>query len=52
MIIKPYEDQYRDDLIFMILQAKDALGRKPGINEELFDIKAHYFARGLMFSGK
>lgn len=33
MIIKPYEDQYRDDLIFMILQAKDALGRKPGINE-------------------
>ena len=49
MIIKPYEDQYRDDLIFMILQAKDALGRKPGINEDLLDIKAHYFARGDMF---
>ena len=33
----------------MILQAKDALGRKPGINEDLLDIKANYFARGDMF---
>lgn len=28
MIIKSYEEKYRDDLIFMVLQAKDALGRK------------------------
>ena len=26
MIIKEYEESYRDDLIFMILSAKDALG--------------------------
>lgn len=39
MIIKEYEESYRDDLIFMILSAKDALGRKPGINEDLLHIK-------------
>ena len=49
MIIKPYEDQYRDDLVFMVLQAKDALGRKPTINPDLLDIKANYFDRGDMF---
>lgn len=49
MIIKPYEEKYRDDLIFMVLQAKDALGRRPTINEDLLDIKANYFDRGDMF---
>lgn len=49
VIIKPYEDKYRDDLIFMVLQAKDALGRKPTINEDLLDIKTNYFDRGDMF---
>ena len=49
MIIKPYEEKYRDDLIFMVLQAKDALGRKPTINEDLLDIKSNYFDRGNMF---
>ena len=49
MIIRLYEDEYRDDLIFMILQAKDALGRKPSINPDLLDIKANYFDRGDMF---
>lgn len=49
MIIKPYEEKYRDDLIFMVLQAKDALGRKPTINEDLLDIKENYFERGDMF---
>ena len=42
MIIKPYEEKYRDDLIFMVLQAKDALGRKPTINEDLLNIRANY----------
>lgn len=32
MEIKLYEDRYRDDMIFMVLQAKDALGRIPSIN--------------------
>lgn len=49
MIIKPYEESYRDDLIFMILQAKDALGRKPAINPDLLDIKGNYFDRGDRF---
>ena len=33
----------------MILQAKDALGRRPKINEDLLDIKANYIDRGDMF---
>ena len=45
MKIIPFEESYRDDLIFMILQAKDALGRKPGINDDLLDIKSNYFDR-------
>ena len=49
MKIIPYEEQYRDDLIFMILQAKDALGRKPSLNQDLLDIKSNYFDRGDMF---
>ena len=49
MIIKLYEEQYRDDLIFMVLGAKDALGRKPTINPDLLDIKANYFDKGDMF---
>ena len=39
MVIKEFEQVYRDDLIFMVLQAKDALGRKPGLNEDLLDIR-------------
>ena len=49
MVIKRFAEQYRDDLIFMVLQAKDALGRKPSINEDLLDIQANYFDRGDMF---
>ena len=49
MIIKPFENKYRDDLIFMVLQAKDALGRVPGINADLLDINANYFEKGTMF---
>ena len=49
MIIKPYEEKYRDDLIFMVLQAKDALGRRPTINPDLLDIKANYLDCGDMF---
>ena len=49
MKIIPYKGKYKDDLIFMILQAKDALGRKPSINGDLLDIKSNYFDRGDMF---
>ena len=49
MIIKLYEEKYRDDLIFMVLQAKDALGRKPTINPDLLDIQTNYLDRGDRF---
>ena len=49
MTIKPFEDRYRDDLIFMILEAKDALGRVPRLNEDLLDIQKNYFDRGDKF---
>lgn len=49
MKIIKYEEKYRDDMIFMILQAKDAMGRVPGINEDLFDIKENYIDKGDMF---
>lgn len=28
----PYEEKYRDDMIFMVLEAKNALGRVPSLN--------------------
>lgn len=49
MEIKIYDDGYRDDMIFMILQAKDALGRIPSINPDLLDIKASYLDHGDKF---
>lgn len=44
--IVPFEKQYRDDLIFMVLEAKNALGRRPTINEDLLDIEGCYFRKG------
>ena len=49
MRIQLYEEKYRDDLIFMVLQAKDALGRIPTINSDLLDIQRCYFDRGNLF---
>lgn len=49
MKIIKFESQYRDDLIFMVLEAKNALGRVPGLNEDLLDIKTNYFDKGDMF---
>ncbi len=49
MTIIEYEDKYRDDLIFMVLQAKDALGKVPTINEDLLDVNVNYFQKGDKF---
>lgn len=49
MKIIEYNDPYRDDMIFMVLQAKDALGRKPSINPDLLDVKGNYIDKGDMF---
>ena len=51
MIIKLFEEKYRDDLIFMVLQTKDALGRRPTINEDLLDIRKNYFDCGMKKTG-
>lgn len=49
MKIIEYEERYRDDMIFMVLEAKNALGRVPRINEDLLDIKSYYIDKGDMF---
>lgn len=49
MTIIPYEDKYRDDMIFMVLEAKDALGRVPHINDDLLAVKENYLDRGFGF---
>ena len=47
--IIPFRKEYRDDMLFCLLSAKDAIGRRPSINEDLLDIQANYFAKGDMF---
>ena len=49
MRIIPFENRYRDDMIFMVLEAKNALGRIPRLNEDLLNIQANYLDRGDMF---
>ncbi len=49
MRIIKYEKRYRDDLIFMVLEAKNALGRVPTLNEDLLDLNGYYFNKGDMF---
>lgn len=36
-------------MIFMVLEAKDALGRVPRLNEDLLDIRKNYLDNGNMF---
>lgn len=47
--IKQYDDCYRDDMIFMVLCAKDALKKIPTINLDLLDIQNNYLNKGDMF---
>lgn len=47
--IIPFAEKYRDDMIFMVLEAKDALGRVPVLNEDLLDVKKNYLDKGDMF---
>ena len=49
MNITQFEPKYRDDLIFMILEAKNALDRVPGLNEDLLDVQKNYIDKGDMF---
>ncbi len=45
----PYDHRYRDDMICMVLDAKNALGRVPTINPDLLDVPANYLAVGDAF---
>ncbi|MGN1118200.1 MAG: GNAT family N-acetyltransferase [Acutalibacteraceae bacterium] len=49
MKIIQYDEDYRDDMIFTVLLAKDALGRKPTINPDLLTINESYIKQGDMF---
>ena len=49
MKIIQYERRYRDDLIFMVLEAKNALGRVPTLNDDLLDLDEFYLNKGDMF---
>ena len=49
MKIINFEEKYRDDMIFMVLSAKNALGRVPKLNEDLLDIKKNFFDKGHPF---
>lgn len=49
MKIIKFDNKYRDDMIFMVLEAKNALGRVPGLNPDLIDIQSNYFDKGDMF---
>ena len=49
MTIIEYNEKYRDDMIFMVLEAKNALGRVPRLNEDLLDVKSNYIDKGDMF---
>ena len=46
MKIIEFQERYRDDMIFMVLEAKNALGRVPRLNEDLLNIDKHYFSLG------
>lgn len=49
MEIKLFEQKYRDDMIFMILESKNTIGRIPRLNEDLLDIVGNYISTGNMF---
>lgn len=49
MKIIEYKGNYRDDLIFMVLEAKNALRRIPSINPDLLTIETSYLEKGDLF---
>lgn len=44
--ILPYEPRFRDDMIFMVLEAQDALGLTPKLKPDLLDVEQHYLLKG------
>lgn len=49
MKIIRYQNEYRDDMIYMYLTAKNALGTIPKLKEDLLNIENAYFEQGGYF---
>jgi len=49
MKIISFEEKYRDDMLFMVLSAKNALGRVPRLNEDLLDVRKNFLEKGHPF---
>ena len=49
MKIISFEEKYRDDMIYMVLSAKNAIGRVPKLNEDLLDVRKNFFDKGQPF---
>ena len=47
--IIPFQNEYRDDTIFCLLSAKDAIQNAPRLSDDLLDIQKNYFDKGDMF---
>ena len=44
-----YSQEYRDDMLFCYLSAKDALGVIPRLRDDILDIQKYYFDKNEMF---
>ena len=49
MKVISFEEKYRDDMIYMVLSAKNAIGRVPKLNEDLLDVRKNFFDKGQPF---
>lgn len=49
MKIIKFEQKYRDDMIFMNLTAKNALGTVPHLRDDLLNVEESYFKKGGYF---
>jgi len=47
--IIPFQSEYRDDVIFCLLLAKNAIQHIPRLSEDLLDIQKNYFDKEDMF---
>jgi len=47
--IMPFRNEYRDDTVFCLLLAKDAIQDVPRLSEDLLDVQSNYFDKGDMF---
>ena len=49
MQIVDYQEKYRDDMIFMVLESKNSQGFIPRLNSDLLDVRSNYLNLGTRF---